>query len=114
MALRQAVVDDIDGTEPARKVRFGYDGRNYEIDLNRENEKVLRDALAIFISHAKCTNPKTGRSKPKVRKGSSADFGSPAAIRAWANENGYRLAERGKLPQEVRDAYDRAFRTEDV
>jgi hypothetical protein len=34
-----------------------------------------------------------------------------AAVRAWARENGYQVADRGRLRPEVLDAYDAAQRT---
>jgi DNA polymerase-3 subunit epsilon len=33
---------------------------------------------------------------------------SPAAVRAWAQANGFAVGDRGRLPLEVTDAYRRA------
>jgi len=33
---------------------------------------------------------------------------SPAAVRAWAQANGFAVGDRGRLPSEVTDAYRRA------
>lgn len=43
-------VDDLDGSAAEGTVRFGLDGSDYEIDLNAENARALRDALARYIS----------------------------------------------------------------
>ena len=40
------LVDDLDGEAADETVEFGIDGRNYEIDLSKENAGRLRDALA--------------------------------------------------------------------
>ena len=49
-ALAQKVqtlfIDDLDGSEAAGTVRIGLDGTDYEIDLNAEHTRQLRDGLA--------------------------------------------------------------------
>jgi hypothetical protein len=43
------------------------------------------------------------------RPGPKATGGAPSDdIRTWARENGYQVAERGRVPQSVREAYDKA------
>jgi hypothetical protein len=54
------LVDDIDGSEPAKKVSFGLDGVDYEIDLCEANEDRLRKVFEDIISVA--------RKQPKVKK----------------------------------------------
>lgn len=48
-----ALVDDLDGTElgpgVGETIRFGIDGRSYEIDLRDDNAAALREALQPFI-----------------------------------------------------------------
>ncbi len=39
-------IDDLDGSAADGTVRFGLDGTEYEIDLNAEHARQLRDALA--------------------------------------------------------------------
>ena len=46
-------VDDLDGSEADGTIRFGLDGAEYEIDLNTEHTRQLRDALARYISAAR-------------------------------------------------------------
>ena len=48
-----ALVDDVDGGKAAETVFFSVDGIAYLIDLNSENAKVLRTALAEFIEVAR-------------------------------------------------------------
>ncbi len=94
------LVDDIDQTDAEETLSFGLDGKEYAIDLNAENARALRDALAPYVAHAR---PTSGRS----RRGSAKSAGGPAPseIRAWARENGFDVPERGRVSAEVREAY---------
>lgn len=47
------LVDDLDGTPATGAVRFGLDGKVYEIDLNDKNQEKLTKALRPFISSAR-------------------------------------------------------------
>jgi nucleoid-associated protein Lsr2 len=42
-------IDDIDGSAAEGTVRFALDGTAYEIDLNAEHARQLRDALAAYV-----------------------------------------------------------------
>ena len=46
-------IDDLDGSEAEGTVRFGLDGAEYEIDLNAEHARELRDALARYVGAAR-------------------------------------------------------------
>ena len=43
------VTDDLDGSENAETVSFGFDGVTYEVDLAAKNRAKLEKALAPFI-----------------------------------------------------------------
>jgi nucleoid-associated protein Lsr2 len=45
--------DDIDGGPADETVRFGLDGRDYEIDLSKANARAFRRQLASFLVHAR-------------------------------------------------------------
>lgn len=91
------LVDDIDGAEAAETVNFGLDGRDYEIDLSAANAEKLREALALYVGHARRAGGRRGRN----RTGGP----SPSDIRAWARENGFSVPDRGRVSSEVREAY---------
>lgn len=102
------LVDDLDESEATETVSFGLDGKDYVIDLSDDNATKLREALAPWVAHARPTSGGRGRSKRGGRAaGSTASAGgpAPAEIRAWARENGHDVPERGRVSQEVRDAY---------
>ena len=90
------LVDDIDGTDAEETVSFALDGRDYEIDLNSKNVAKLRDALAPYVGHAR---------RAGGRKRGRTGGPSPADIRSWARENGFDVPDRGRVSQQVRDAY---------
>lgn len=63
------LVDDLDGSEPAKKRTFGVDGFNYEIDLSEDNCKLLDEIFAQFIPSArKLPKVKRTATKAKPRK----------------------------------------------
>jgi len=97
--------DDIDGSEATETVTFALDGTTYEIDLNDKNAAALRDAFATYIGHARKVT--TGRRGGR-RSGSAASGPSAAEVRAWAKDNGYTVPDRGRIPADVRSAYDAA------
>ncbi|MEV5302936.1 histone-like nucleoid-structuring protein Lsr2 [Amycolatopsis methanolica] len=107
------LVDDLDGsvTEDISTVFFALDGVDYEIDLTADNAGRLRDELANFVANARKTG---GRSKRGVRPSTNGHAASPAdrektrAIREWAKEQGYELADRGRIRADVVEAYEAA------
>jgi len=91
------LVDDIDGSEAEETVSFALDGKEYDIDLSAKNAARLRDAFAPYVGHARKAS---GR-----RRGRSGTGPSPADIRAWARDNGFKVPDRGRVSSEVREAY---------
>lgn len=98
------LVDDIDGSDAEETVSFALDGTSYEIDLNAKNAAALRDALAGYIGHARKVTATRGRKT----KSSSTSGPSAAELREWARSNGYEVSDRGRVPAEVREAFDAA------
>lgn len=100
--VRILLIDDLDGSEASEAVSFAVDGVSYEIDLNDANAAELREAFARWIGHARRAG---GRRAAGRRSGAGP---KSSDIRAWARENGFTVSERGRIPAEVRDAYDNA------
>lgn len=90
------VIDDIDGSKAAKSVSFSIDGKNFEIDLSDSNLQKFSEAMDPWISKAR----KTGGSKRPSNDGKEAKN-----IRKWAISNGYNLATRGRVPDNIREAY---------
>ena len=108
-------VDDLDGSpgEDVSTVSFSLDGVSYEIDLRDENAARLRDSLADFVGSAR-------RVGGRVKRGVAPAAAAPArptdarskeqtkAIREWAKKSGYELADRGRIPANVIEAFEEA------
>ncbi|MGJ6979852.1 histone-like nucleoid-structuring protein Lsr2 [Aestuariimicrobium soli] len=106
MAQRVHVVleDDIDGTPAEETISFVFDGTSYEIDLNQANAKKFRDAVAPWVSHAR----KKARVAGGRTRGPRRGAGSTSEVREWARSQGMKVSDRGRVPAEVKEAYDRA------
>ena len=97
--------DDLDGSEATETVSFALDGTSYEIDLNADNAAKLRDALAVYIGHGRKV---TGGGRRGARRVAAAGGASAKDVREWARANGYDVPDRGRIPAEVRSAYEAA------
>lgn len=99
--------DDLDGGKAEGTVAFSYDGQNYEIDLSKKNRTAFEKALKPYVDAGRKGRPagRTSRSTGSRRTSSRRDLG---AIREWARANGHQVSDRGRIAQEVQDAYDAA------
>ncbi len=107
MAQRVQVIleDDLDGSEASETVEFSLDGVNYEIDLGDGNASALRNDLARWVGHARRSG---GRRQTRRRNGGGSSGASReelAKIREWGRSNGYSVSDRGRVSQDVQDAY---------
>lgn len=92
--------DDLDGGTADETLSFGLDGNTYEIDLSEANAQTLRAALHPFVSKARrATQSRSGQKKAAPRNPETAK------IRAWAQANGHNVSDRGRIHQEIQDAY---------
>jgi hypothetical protein len=97
------LVDDLDGTEipdGGETVRFGLDRQSYEIDLSPAHATQLRDALTPYVKVARRVTSAPARRTSRPQRGNFE------AVRAWAAENGYHVAARGRISAEVLTAYE--------
>jgi hypothetical protein len=100
------LTDDIDGSEAVETVTFGYQGRQYEIDLNRKNFDRLAKALAPFIEHGRTVRADERRRRRRGAAGTT-QTADTKAIRQWAHERGLQVSERGRIPAEIVERYKR-------
>lgn len=107
MAQRIQVIleDDIDGSEASETIEFALDGVTYEIDLNDAHAAELRDGLARWVGQAR----RSGGRRQTRRKAGANSTGAGreelARIRAWGRANGYQVSDRGRVSQELQDAF---------
>lgn len=105
MARRTVVrlEDDLEGGPADETFRFGVDGFEYEIDLNKKNAAALHKMLAPFVERARRAGSPAHR---PVR--TAASRRRSRDIRMWARDQGIELAERGRIPANVVDKYESA------
>ena len=114
MASRTVLHDDLDGSEAQQTVEFSLEGRHYEIDLKDEHVQQLRDSLGRFIgaarvvTHGRATAPRAPRGT--AAREAAATKEELARIRHWAREHGHHVADRGRIPEPIREAYRAAHR----
>ncbi|MGW8484501.1 histone-like nucleoid-structuring protein Lsr2 [Microbacterium sp. NPDC055903] len=106
------LVDDIDGTVlevgEGETVHFSLNGISYEIDLTIEHADELRSALEPFIAAGRRSSTASAARAGSARKRPAARNSDTAAIREWANANGHKVSERGRIPAPVLEAYREA------
>jgi Lsr2 len=112
MARTEVITDDLDGSQDAQPVQFAWDGVTWEIDLAEKNRKKLEAALKPFldkahparVAQAKSTTPtRTRRSRSSSKDGQDLD-----AIRQWAQQNGYKVGDRGRIAKSIIEEYNLA------
>lgn len=104
------LIDDLDGSRAEESIEFGLDGVEYSIDVSAENAHRLRDALQEFISAGRRVGGRKHRASLNgaVHK-PARDRVQTQAVREWARRNGFpELSGRGRIPQQVEDAYNAA------
>ena len=99
--------DDLDGSPAVETVRFGYAGRDYEIDLSEEHAAALDEVLAPYVEHAR----RADGVKPRRARQAEGERRSPAelrAIRQWARDQGLQVSGRGRIAADIVARYDAA------
>lgn len=93
-------VDDLDDTplneDEVQIIRFSFDGADYVLDVSKDNARKFYDVLEPFLTVAR------EDTKDVLEKA------NPADIRKWAQSKGMDVANRGKIPHEILQAYRNA------
>jgi hypothetical protein len=98
------LTDDIDGSQAAESLTFSFRGVEYELDLSTKNVAALEKALGKYMAAGRKVRRATS---PRAAVPAEADS-AVAGIREWALANGYQVSSRGRIPAEVRHAYEDA------
>ena len=101
-SVHVVVSDDLDGSEGAETVSFGFEGISYEIDLSQKNRAKLDKTFAPFIEHGRRV---TQRRRPSATRTTGPRI-DRASIRNWAKEQGLHVSERGRISAEVMQKYE--------
>ena len=105
MATRQVLVDDLTGTnDDVQLVSFTMSGMTYTLDLGVASRTRLAAALQPFIDHARAN--KAARTVHRKRSPGEGRNSDVAELRHWARANGFTIGDRGRIPANIREAYD--------
>ena len=118
------LIDDLTGeeAEDISTVEFALDGVSYEIDLDEKNNTALRDALADYLAVARKTGGRrssgprrrsAGTAAPRTTSPGGYDRETSRQIRAWAKTQGFEVADRGRVPSNVIEAWESRGKTGD-
>lgn len=107
-----SLVDDLDGGTAEETVHFALDGKTYDIDLSKVNADKLRGVFSEFIAVARKA-PSNGKA-PRVPPGAKLQTASRskdelAEIREWARSKGMKCSDRGRVPNDVLEAFDARY-----
>lgn len=98
------LTDDIDGNELAagkgESVRFALDGHEYEIDLSDKNAAALRKTLTPYLNAGRKVRADGRAGTRRTQVGPDA-----RTIKEWARANGYEVSDRGRVSNEIREAF---------
>lgn len=117
-AMAQKVIttyeDDLSGevSEDIATHSLLLDGAGVEIDLTPENHDLLLDAIRPFLEAKGARRVRGavthGQGSPRRSSPTSGRHSDTAQVRAWAKDNGYSVNDRGRVPAEVREAFEKA------
>ena len=112
MAIKTVLIDDFDGTPlsgNSSSTTFSINGAQYEIDLGPANAQKLKDALAPFVKAGRrvgASSSAGAKAAPRRRSGRHSNGANDVtAIRAWAQAQGLKVGDRGRIPAEILAAY---------
>jgi len=110
MAKRTTVVihDDLDGSEGASTVKFGLDGKSYEIDLSEAHEKELRKALEKYLAAATAVTLHGAAASGRRKYGTGPARRDTKHIREWLRSQGVEISDRGRIPTDLMNRYNAA------
>lgn len=111
------MTDDFDRTKTADEVKeIGWEGYIYTLDLTAKNVEGLRAVLEPYLkaAHEKVKWPKANRRKSNdpipTPVLAIADKSTRQEIKEWAQNNGFDVNDRGRLPDKIIQAYTEAHR----
>jgi len=93
-------------------IAFGYDGYSYAFELCEFHLEEFNTTMQRYISAARREGRRSGRNSTTVASDSLSEQEAKRAlqqqIRTWARRNGHQVSERGRIPDQVRIAYNQA------
>jgi hypothetical protein len=96
---------------------FSFNGKTYTLDLCKKHLDEVKGTLDGYANAGHAAGRAARRRRGAAPAGRSGRASRPAAaprgesqaeIREWARAQGYAVGDRGRIPAEVRSAYDAA------
>jgi hypothetical protein len=111
--IRTFLIDDLSGEEleNGETIQFAWKHTTYEVDLSDENAEAFQRTIAPWIAISRRIGgrvPKAHALQPD-RGPAVIDSAQRASIREWANEQGFTVSKRGRISQDILDAYQARF-----
>ncbi|MFD7558801.1 MULTISPECIES: Lsr2 family protein [unclassified Streptomyces] len=100
------LVDDLDGGEADETVTFALDGKTYEIDLTTANAEKLRGLLDPYTKGGRRTGGRATAARGSKARAAATAGTDTAEIRAWAKAQGLNVNDRGRVPADIKEAYE--------
>lgn len=113
--VRYDLVDDLDGSEAATTVTFGWGGIMFEVDLNEAHAAEMQEQFQRYLNVARRARSQTVKlpSKPRgTRKGETLTtrLGHRTSdVRAWAKQQDLGIPDRGRVADWAVQAYHDAM-----
>jgi hypothetical protein len=108
---------DEDDTPAVDTVSFAYNGATYAFEACQAHLDDFHAVMDGFVARARREGPAPRGGRSVSAPSASARPGkTPAgsgredlsAVRAWARAQGYQVSDRGRIPAQIRDAYELA------
>ena len=106
--VQVTLIDDLSGGEADETVTFALDGSFYEIDLSSANAAKLRAGLGPFLGAARRHSGRVAGGRGRRRPAHPSGAPDVAQVRTWAKAAGFTVSQRGRVPQHVLEAYQKA------
>lgn len=118
--LRDDLTNELIEEGQGQTIEFTWKGQSYRIDLTQKNADAFEAAVSKYV---KAAIPMRAPAATRAELRSTATRGRPAtaagseraekkeelaAMRAWWRGQGHEIADRGRIPQAVVDAYHAA------
>ncbi|RII42517.1 Lsr2 family protein [Galactobacter valiniphilus] len=104
------LIDDLTGkpldAEKAHRIHFSVEGKTYRLDVDEKGADEFHAALDRFIEvSTKVAAGGASKRAAAAPRRASAGSGEQTKMREWAKANGYEVAERGRIPAAIQEAY---------
>lgn len=105
--ITTTITSDLSENEGAETITFALHGATYEVDLTKDEQKDLENALGPFLGVARKASGSSTPRRSSPRSSSNGDGSGvdAKAVRVWAAQNDVQVSPRGRINGKVLEAY---------